>query len=95
MVCPDGSRASQIDLIGCPSPWLPHVLSSDLLPCPVSDHCAVLVTLSSLLDSVPYGPGFWKLNFSILSDPDYVREITNFWSFWQDSNVSFSSLLDW
>ena len=30
----DGSVASRIDLIGCPTSWLTHALSCTLLPCP-------------------------------------------------------------
>ena len=35
----DGSLSSHIDLFGCPFPWISSV---DILPCPFSDHCAVL-----------------------------------------------------
>ena len=65
---PDGTRASRIDLIGCPASWLPSVSSSDILACPVSDHAAVSLSLTSLPNAVPRGPGFWKLNTSILAE---------------------------
>lgn len=40
---PDGSFLSRIDLVGCPLPWLHHVESCDIIPCPYSDHAAVLL----------------------------------------------------
>ena len=91
----DGTRASRIDLIGCPASWLPSVSSSDILACPVSDHAAVSLSLTSLPNAVPRGPGFWKLNTSILAESDYISEISAFWSVWRDSRDSFTSLLDW
>ena len=32
-----------------------------LFPCPYSDHCAVLLSVT-VPDVVPPGPGLWKLN---------------------------------
>ena len=94
-VRPDGTRASRIDLVGCPVSWLPLVSSCDVFACPVSDHSAVSLILSSLPGAVSRGPGFWKLNASVLSEPDYIAEILSFWSAWQDCKESYSSLLDW
>ena len=47
---PDGTRASRIDLVGCPAAWLPFVSSCDIFACPVSDHSAVSLSLSSLME---------------------------------------------
>ena len=92
---PDGTRASRTDLVGCPVSWLPSVSCCDILACPFSDHSAVCLSLSSLPDAVSRGPGFWKLNTSILSESDFVHEISAFWSSWRNSKDSFTSLLDW
>ena len=92
---PDGTRASRIDLVGCPVSWLPSVSSCDICACLVSDHSAVVLSLASLPNAVPHGPGFWKLNTSVLTESDYIGEISSFWSAWQNSKGSFSSLLDW
>ena len=91
----DGTCASRIDLVGCPVSWLPSVSTCDIFVCPVSDHSAVSLTLTSLPGAVSRGPGFWKLNTSILTEPDYIAEISSFWSTWQGSKDSSSSLLDW
>ena len=78
---PDGTLASRIDLIGCLYVWVPRVSSVDILPCPFSDHC-VLFFSWVLPNSVPMGPGLWKLNLAVLEEDEYVSLITDFWSFW-------------
>ena len=91
----DGTRASGIDLIGCPDSWLPFVSSCEIFECPVSDNSAVSLSLHRLPDAVPCGPGLWKLYTSVLADSDYISLISSFCSTWQNSKVSFPSLLDW
>ena len=91
----DGSRTSRIDLVGCPVSWLPLVSSCDILPCPVSDHSAVSLSLTSIPDAVPRGPGVWKLNTYVLAEYDFISEISAFWSSWRGSKGSYPSILDW
>lgn len=88
------SLASRIDLVGIPYVWVPSVESREILPCPFSDHCAVL---SSVLvpDVIPPGPGLWKLNTSVLHDDDYVQLISNAWVQWRSSMLRFPSLAKW
>ena len=90
----DGSVSSRIDLIGCPYVWVPSVSSCDILPCPYSDHCAVLLRVT-VPDVVPPGPGLWKLNISILEDEEYVRQVGEFWSNWRSRKCQFPSLGKW
>jgi len=90
----DGTRASRIDIIGVPYVWVSSVSCCDILPCPFSDHCAVLLTVS-IPDVVPPGPGLWKLNTSILEDEDYVKSISEFWIAWRSSILRFPSLAKW
>ena len=90
----DGSMASRIDLVGCPYPWISYVSSADILPCPYSDHSALHLSWS-LSPVSPPGPGFWKLNTSILSEDSYFQLISDFWFSWQQRRQHFSSLLKW
>ena len=90
----DGSMASRIDTIACPADWFPSVSSCIHVPCPFSDHCAVSCSLS-IPDSMPHGPGFWKLNTSIINDPSYVECISSFLASWRTKKSSFRSLLNW
>ena len=47
----------------------------------------------SIPDVVPPGPGFWKLNTSVLNDPEYVALISDAWSSWRRSISRFPSLV--
>ena len=40
----DHSCASRIDLFGVPFAWVPFVSSCDIVSCPFSDHCALLLS---------------------------------------------------
>ena len=90
----DGSLASRIDLFGVPFSWVPSVSSCSFVPCPFSDHCGVFLSCS-IPDAVPPGPGFWKLNISVLDDPEYVELISNAWRSWRNSISRFPSLAKW
>ena len=90
----NGALASRIDLIGVSFVWVPSVSCCDILPCPFSDHCAVLLSVS-VPDTVPSGPGLWKLNTSILGDDEYVGLISNFWLSWRASIHRYPSLAKW
>ena len=41
------------------------------------------------------GSGLWKLNVSVLEEPDYFRLISDFWSGWRHRMPAFASLSDW
>ena len=67
----NGACASRVDLFGVPYVWVPSVSSSDIVPCPFSDHCGVFLSVS-VPDVVPPGPRLWKLNTSVLEDAEYI-----------------------
>ena len=70
----NGSLSSRIDFILVPHVWVPSVSSCDIVACPFSDHCAVV--MSVCVPEVPsHGPGVWKLNLSVLNDPEYISLI--------------------
>ena len=91
---PDGLASSRIDHFGVPYSWLHHVVSCEHLPCPFSDHCAVLLD-TPIPEPIPRGPRRWKLNTSILSDLDFVEEITSFWGLWKLQKTSFPNIKKW
>ena len=90
----DGSLASRIDLCGVPYVWVSSVSSCEIVPCPFSDHCALLLSLS-VPDVVPPGPGLWKLNISILAESAYFTLISSAWQDWRSSIPRFASLAKW
>ena len=75
----DGLLASRIDIIGCPFLCLHCVTSCSILPCPYSDHSAVVI-VSSVSEPFPRGPGKWKLNISILRDSAFIKSVEEFWA---------------
>ena len=91
---PDGTLASCIEFVGCSFVWVSSVSSCDVIPCPFSDHRAVLSSIS-VPDVVPPGPGLWKLNTSILEDEGYVSAVANFWSGWRNMKDLYPLLAKW
>ena len=74
--------------------WVPSVSSCDIVACPFSDHCAVVMSVR--VREVPSrGPGVWKLNLSVLNDPEYISVISNFWSDWRAAQPRFPTLAKW
>ncbi|PFX16157.1 Transposon TX1 uncharacterized 149 kDa protein [Stylophora pistillata] len=90
----NGALASRIDLVRVPFLWITSVNSCSVVPCPFSDHCGVLTSVS-VPDTVPPGPGLWKLNTAILNKSQYVQLVTDFWRTWQGSKTVFTSLRKW
>ena len=74
--------------------WVSSVSSCDIVPCPFSDHCAVILCVS-VPDVVPPGPGLWKLNISVLEEEEYVNLISNFWTSWRGQRHLFPSPDKW
>ena len=91
---PDGTMSSRIDLVGVPVVWSYFCVSSHIVPCPHSDHCAVTVHVN-IPSPVKKGPSFWKLNVSILEDEAYSLIIRNFWTRWVQKKASYTSLSLW
>ena len=90
----DGTAASRIDLMGCPYAWLSNVSSSEIIPCPFSDHCAISMGFS-IPETAPLGQGVWKLNTSILDDDEYTELINSFWGRWRLAQTAYPTLAKW
>ena len=88
---PDGTLSSRIDFIGCPYAWIHLVQSCDMLACPFSDHCAVLLSVP-IPEPTPRGPGHWKFNVSTLRDAGFRSSVSDFWAGWRTRKQSFDSL---
>ena len=90
----DGLLASRIDLFGCPQSWAHGVHACDFVPCPYSDHVAVVLGVSPPVQLFR-GPGRWKLNSSILRDLDFSSNIESFWASWRRRKKDFRSIQLW
>ena len=53
----------------------PLTVSSNILPSFMSDHCMIRLIIE--LENKGRGPGFWKLNTSLLENGDYILEIND------------------
>ena len=59
-----------------PDSLMPAVRQIGHTPCSVSDHYHVDLTFDNISkDQGTYGPGYWKCNASILSDPNLIEDI--------------------
>ena len=92
----DGTRASRIDMVWAPTALSNYIKGCEYHPSFLSDHQYLLVEFS-LNEQFDSGPGVWKLNASLLQDPEYLNLINSFWSHWQsmENHADFPSLMDW
>ena len=92
---PLSTISSRIDRIYCPISWLSNISSSRIIPCPFTDHCAVVFSISDIPSALAIGPGYWKLNCFYLNDVALRLKIASFWSSWRNQKFFFSSPLSW
>ena len=57
------------------------VSNIEIIPATKTDHSAIYLEFKNIYKNVK-GPGFWKLNCSVLNDDDYVEEITKMIPIW-------------
>ena len=57
------------------------VSNTELIPAIKTDHSVIYLEFENIDKNVK-GPGFWKLNCSVLNDGDYVAEITKMIPIW-------------
>ena len=55
--------------------------SSDIIPAIRTDHDAISIEISEL-ENEQKGPGYWKMNRSILKDEEYVNNVTELLPLW-------------
>ena len=59
-----------------------------------SDHEAMVMKFS-VPDQNQRGPGYWKLNTSVLKEPEYLNLIKTFWTEWKTQKSEYSSISQW
>ena len=59
-----------------------------------SDHETVIMEFS-LPGQTQRGPGYWKLNTTLLKDQDYLNLVKDFWEGWRLKKSEFSSISQW
>lgn len=90
-----GVSASRLDRF-----YLSHNLKSHnkgcyIHPCPVSDHCAVVLEIQLVDTTIQYGRGYWKMNTKHLTDPEFKESLTKKWEYWKKKRKDYPSMLSW
>jgi exonuclease III len=93
-VTANGQTASRLDRIYVQRELKGLISDTGIYPVPFSDHCLVSTVLDNA-EWVTRGPGFWKLNISLLNDFEYHRCIESFWRFKLRNISEFESLIFW
>ena len=75
-----------------------YVESTDITPAIKTDHAAIELVLKDSHQSVK-GPGYWKMNVSLLEDENYLNELKNNFSKWKIMGINDlsdkRSIWDW
>ena len=91
---PNGKDLSRIDYILTSSELRGGVTNARLSHWQWSDHSLLHCTLA-VDDKQSRGPGYWKMNVSILEDDSYVDTIRFVWQQWHLERSRFGSLNEW
>ena len=57
------------------------VKSREIIPAPRTDHDAIWLEIGEL-ENEQKGPGYWKMNCSMLKDDEYVNNVTEMLPVW-------------
>ena len=89
-----GVSKSRIDRFYVPSHLISSIVSCEIIPCSLSDHSAVLLTVK-LPISIKRGSTYWHFNNSLLEDENYKEIIRLFWLDWQKQRSDFENIASW
>lgn len=90
----NGVSKARLDRFYVSFPLIPSLHSCRILPCTLSDHCAISLKIK-IPPQKPRGCAFWHLNNSLLDDNDYRSIIIHFWTDWQNKKADFPNILSW
>ena len=68
-----GTKRARLDYFLISNTLLPYVQKTEILPTCYSDHNPIIIEID--FSKFQRGKGFWKLNNSLLYDPEYVKVI--------------------
>ena len=75
-----------------------YVELTDINPAIKTDHAAIELVLKDSHQSVK-GPGYWKMNVSLLEDEHYLNELKNYFPEWKTTGpnnlLDNRSIWDW
>lgn len=67
--------SARLDYLFAPEYLLPSITAVQILPEPLSDHCTVTMDVS--INSTTRGPGYWRFDNRLLTDPAFVEKMKN------------------
>ena len=86
---------SRLDRIYVSASLIPLVNEVEITPFSWSDHDFITMDVTPPDPPNPRGPGYWKINNTVLEDVEYKQIIKEFWNFWRGKKDNYSSLLIW
>ena len=97
--------STRLDRFYVSSTVVGRVKSSSIIPCTITDHSIIETTFDDgLFETYVHGPGYWKLNVSLLNDRELVERVEALWvtlkgshvkngMWWENCKLSFKKLL--
>ena len=70
-----------------------NITQSQIIPLQYLDHEALLAEFTVRYRTP--GPGYWKLNTSVLAHENFKKAIKSFWQDWQEQNSSYDPISSW
>ena len=86
---------SRLDRIYISKDLIPFVNGVEISNFSISDHDIVAMNIDPPSPPASRGPGYWKINNSLLEDKEYQKTIKDFWISWQKKKGDYPSLLLW
>ena len=90
----DHSLGSRLDKFLVSPNLVSFVSNCDILPCVLSDHDFVDLSLD-FKDLIPRGPGIWKFNNSLFDDEDFCHYVSDPIQNLRSCKSSFGSIQQW
>ena len=84
---------SRLDRIYLTEAKINLVTDEQILPIACSDHDMYNITLD--LEQERLKPKLWKMNVSLLDDPEMVQKISDYWVKWQNRKDHYMDPLEW
>ena len=85
---------SRLDKIYISEDLVEETTTAEIKTCPYSDHNMVTTTMT-IPKANSRGPGYWKMNTTILTDKQYNIEMTAYLKLWTTEKQRFGSLTPW
>ena len=86
---------SRLDRIYLSKEIVPLVNDVEIETFSISDHDLVAIDMTPPEPPTPRGPGYWKMNNSLLKNEEFKELIKNFWVAWRERKNEYANLLIW